>query len=47
LLINKEGISLIAKGNRGECIRVLVKGKNIILKVKKAEKMWLSELRFI
>jgi len=34
LLVNKEGISLVAKGNRGEYRRVLVKGRNTILGVK-------------
>jgi hypothetical protein len=34
LLVNKEGISLVIKGNRGEYRRVLVKGRNIILRVK-------------
>jgi len=38
LLVNEEGIFLVAKGNRGECIRALVKGRNIILRVKEAEK---------
>ena len=38
---------MVAKGNRGECIRALVKGRNIILRVKEAEKMWLSRLKFI
>jgi len=47
LLVNKKGMSLVAKGNRGECIRALVKGRNIILGVKEAEKTWLSGLRFI
>jgi len=34
LLVNKEGISLVAKGNKGEYRRVLVKGRNIILGIK-------------
>ena len=47
MLVNKEDISLVAKGNRGEYIRVLIKGRNTILRVKEAEKMWLSRLKFI
>jgi len=47
LSINKEGIFLVAKGNRGKYIRALVKGRNIILGVKEVEKTWLSGLRFI
>jgi len=34
LLVNKEGIFPVAKGNRGEYRRVLVKGRNTILGVK-------------
>jgi len=39
LSVNKEGIFLIAKGNKGKYIKALVKDRNIILKVKEAEKI--------
>ena len=34
MLVNKEGMSPVAKGNRGKCRRALVKGRNTILGVK-------------